>query len=99
MTKFNKIDGEFNEASFRGISQLPNHVKLIKKSEYYEYNIEPENIPEPEMYEEHPNSEGVAVYATTEKYKEFFSDVDYKLIKEVSVGNVSGSLMVHYRES
>ncbi len=49
------------------------------------------------VLEEHPDSEGVAVYATTEKYKDFFSDVDYKLIKEVTVGNVSGSLMVHYR--
>lgn len=51
------------------------------------------------VLEEHPSSEGVAVYATTDKYRNFFSDVDYKLIKEVSVGNVSGALMVHYRES
>ncbi|MGB1198758.1 MAG: GNAT family N-acetyltransferase [Thalassotalea sp.] len=50
------------------------------------------------LLEEHPDSEGVAVYATTEKYREFFADVDYQLVKEVSVGNVSGSLMVHYRE-
>lgn len=51
------------------------------------------------VLEEHPDSEGVAVYATTEKYKNFFKDVDYKFIKEVNVGNVSGSLMVHYREN
>jgi hypothetical protein len=50
------------------------------------------------ILEEHSDSEGVAVYATTEKYKNFFTDVNYKLIKEVSVGNVSGSLMVHYRK-
>lgn len=49
------------------------------------------------LLDEHPDSEGVAVYATTEKYKEFFSDVDYQFISEVAVGNVSGSLMVHYR--
>jgi hypothetical protein len=49
------------------------------------------------LLDEHPESEGVAVYATTEKYQQFFTDVDYQLIKEVSVGNVSGSLMVHYR--
>lgn len=51
------------------------------------------------VLEEHPDSEGVAVYATTEKYKNFFKDVDYKFIKEVNVGNVSGSLMVHYRKN
>jgi len=42
-------------------------------------------------------SEGVAVFATTSKYKDFFKDVDYEFIKEVNVGNVSGSLMVHFR--
>ena len=51
------------------------------------------------VLEEHPSSEGVAVFATTEKYQEFFSDVDYQLVKDVNVGNVSGSLMVHYRDS
>jgi len=49
------------------------------------------------LLDEHPESEGVAVYATTKKYQQFFTDVDYQLVKEVSVGNVSGSLMVHYR--
>jgi len=49
------------------------------------------------VLEEHPDSEGVAVYATTEKYRDFFKDVDYEYIKEVTVGNVSGSLMVNYR--
>ena len=49
------------------------------------------------VLEEHGDSEGVAVYATNEKYKAFFKDVDYQFIKEVEVGNVSGSLMVHYR--
>lgn len=49
------------------------------------------------VLDEHPESEGVAVFATMEKYQKFFQEVDYKLIKEVTVGNVSGSLMVHYR--
>lgn len=49
------------------------------------------------ILDEHQDSEGVAVYATTEKYQTFFKGVDYQLIKEVTVGKVSGSLMVHYR--
>jgi len=49
------------------------------------------------LLEEHPESEGVAVYATTKKYQEFFKDVDYQFVKNVTVGNVSGSLMVHYK--
>ena len=49
------------------------------------------------LLDEHSESEGVAVYATSSKYQEFFKDVDYKFIKEVTVGNVSGSLKVHYR--
>ncbi len=47
---------------------------------------------------EHKDSEGVAVYATSKKYKAFFKDVHYQFIKEVVVGNVSGSLMVCYRD-
>ena len=49
------------------------------------------------LLEEHSESEGVAVYATTEKYQAFFKDVDYTFVKDVTVGNVSGSLMVHYK--
>jgi len=49
------------------------------------------------LLDEYPDSEGVAVYATTKKYKAFFKDVEYEFIKDVVVGNVSGSLMVHYR--
>ncbi|RHW75452.1 GNAT family N-acetyltransferase [Colwellia sp. RSH04] len=49
------------------------------------------------VLEEHPDSEGVAVYATSGKFKAFFENVDYQLVKEVSVGNVSGSVMVHHR--
>ena len=49
------------------------------------------------ILEENKESEGVAVFATTSKYKDFFKDVDYNFIKEVSVGKVSGSLMVHFR--
>ncbi|MFB1014104.1 MAG: GNAT family N-acetyltransferase [Alteromonadaceae bacterium] len=50
------------------------------------------------VLEEYPESEGVAVYATTEKYRAFFGGGDYKIIEEVSVGNVSGALMIHYRK-
>ncbi|NMP33283.1 GNAT family N-acetyltransferase [Thalassotalea sp. M1531] len=49
------------------------------------------------VLEEHPDSEGVAVYATNDKYREFFKDVDYEYIEEVQVGKVSGALMLHYR--
>jgi GNAT superfamily N-acetyltransferase len=50
------------------------------------------------VLEEHKDSEGVAVFATNDKFKEFFNDVDYQLIDEVTIGKVSGALMVHYRE-
>lgn len=50
------------------------------------------------ILDEHKDSEGVAVYATSKKYKAFFNDVNYQFIDEVEVGNVSGSLMVYYRE-
>lgn len=51
------------------------------------------------ILKEHSDSEGVAVYATSKKYKAFFNDVNYKFIKEVEVGNVSGSLMVYFRDN
>ena len=51
------------------------------------------------VLDEHPNSEGVAVYATSGKFKEFFQNVDYQTVEEVTVGNVCGSVMVHYRNS
>jgi len=50
------------------------------------------------MLDEHPSSEGVVVYATTDKYLNFFSDVGYETVKQVQVGNVSGTLMVHTRK-
>lgn len=50
------------------------------------------------VLEEHKDSEGVAVFATNEKFKTFFKNVEYQHIAEVTVGKVSGSLMVHYRE-
>jgi len=50
------------------------------------------------ILDEHTESEGVAVYATSKKFKSFFSDVDYEFVKEVVVGKVSGSLMVHYKK-
>lgn len=48
------------------------------------------------VLDEHDESEGVVVYATTDKYRGFFNDVDYKFLKDVTVGHVTGSLMVHY---
>lgn len=51
------------------------------------------------VLDEHPNSEGVAVYATSGKFKEFFNNVDYQTVEEVKVGNVCGAVMVHYRGS
>lgn len=50
------------------------------------------------ILQEHPESEGVAVYVTSEKYRAFFADSDYESICDLSVGNVSGTLMLHYRE-
>jgi len=50
------------------------------------------------VLEEHGNSEGVAVYATSGKFRAFFEDADYKFVKDVTVGKVSGALMVHYRD-
>lgn len=47
---------------------------------------------------EHDDSEGVAVYATSGKFKAFFEDANYQFIKDVTVGNVSGALMVYYRD-
>ncbi|WP_425544892.1 GNAT family N-acetyltransferase [Colwellia asteriadis] len=51
------------------------------------------------VLDEHTDSEGVAVYATSGKFKAFFENVGYEVIKEVTVGNVSGSVMVHYRNN
>ena len=51
------------------------------------------------VLDEHPDSEGVAVYATSGKFKEFFKQVDYQIVAEVTVGNVYGSVMVHYRDT
>ncbi len=50
------------------------------------------------VLEEHGDSEGVAVYATSGKFRTFFEDSDYQFVKDVTVGKVSGALMVHYRD-
>lgn len=50
------------------------------------------------VLKEHTDSEGVAVYATSAKFKDFFEGANYKFIQDVSVGKVSGALMVHYRD-
>nr|MBL0710622.1 GNAT family N-acetyltransferase [Colwellia sp.] len=49
------------------------------------------------ILEEHGDSEGVAAYATSEKFKHFFEGAHYQFIKDVTVGQVSGALMVYYR--
>lgn len=49
------------------------------------------------VLEEHGNSEGVAVYATSGKFKSFFEESNYQFVKELTVGKVSGSLMVYYK--
>jgi hypothetical protein len=50
------------------------------------------------VLEEHSDSEGVAVYATSGKFRAFFEEADYKFIKDLTVGKVSGALMVYYRK-
>lgn len=50
------------------------------------------------ILDDHPDSEGVAVYATTGKFKAFFKGANYQTIKDVTVGNVCGTVMVHYRD-
>ena len=47
---------------------------------------------------EHPSSEGVAVFATNDKYRQFFKDANYQMVKEIQVGQVNGALMLNYRE-
>ncbi|WNC73734.1 GNAT family N-acetyltransferase [Thalassotalea psychrophila] len=51
------------------------------------------------VFEDETESEGVAIYVTSDKYKEFFKECDYDIIKEITVGNVTGPLMVHYKDS
>ncbi len=50
------------------------------------------------VLEENPDSEGVAIYVTSDKYRDFFQECDYQVVKEVTVGKVTGPLMIHYRE-
>lgn len=50
------------------------------------------------ILKEHSDSEGIAVYATSDKYRAFFEDADYQFIEDISVGKVTGALMVHYRK-
>ncbi|NMP16435.1 GNAT family N-acetyltransferase [Thalassotalea sp. Y01] len=49
--------------------------------------------------EDDSSSEGVVIYVTSDKYKAFFKECDYKTLAEITVGQVTGPLMVHYRES
>jgi len=51
------------------------------------------------VLEEHGDSEGVAVYATSGKFRYFFEEANYQYVKEVTVGQVSGALMVYYRNT
>ncbi|TKB43564.1 GNAT family N-acetyltransferase [Thalassotalea mangrovi] len=50
------------------------------------------------VLDENQDSEGVAIYVTSDKYLEFFKECDYQVVKEVTVGKVTGHLMIHYRE-
>ncbi|WP_371189588.1 GNAT family N-acetyltransferase [Thalassotalea maritima] len=50
------------------------------------------------VLEEDPESEGVVVYVTSDKYKAFFNECLYTTLTDISVGKVTGPLMVHYRE-
>lgn len=51
-----------------------------------------------QILELHAESEALVVFATNSKYQAFFNDVGYETIQELTIGRVSGSLMVHYRE-
>ena len=50
------------------------------------------------VLEEHGESEGVAVYATSGKFRKFFEEAEYQFVENVTVGKVSGALMVYYRD-
>ena len=49
------------------------------------------------MLTEHQTSEGIVVFATTDKYREFFTDVGYEFVNQITIGRVSGALMLHRR--
>ncbi len=51
------------------------------------------------VLKEHGDSEGVAVYATSGKFRRFFEEVNYQFIEDITVGQVSGALMVYYRNT
>ena len=47
------------------------------------------------VLEDESESEGVAIYVTTDKYKQFFSECDYEFVSDITVGNITGPLMIH----
>lgn len=51
------------------------------------------------VLEENQESEGIAVYASTGKYRNFFNEGGYEFVTDVTVGNVTGALMVYRRSS
>lgn len=51
------------------------------------------------ILEEHTDTEGVAVYATSEKLNSFFAKAQYQYVEEVTVNHVTGALMVYHRGS
>ncbi len=51
------------------------------------------------ILEENPDSEGVAVFATSKKYQDFFNEVHYEFVKQLDVGKVSGALMILHRNN
>ncbi len=62
---------------------------------FWQYLIVAVNI----VLEEHGGSKGVAVYATSGKFRRFFEEANYKFVKEVTVGHISGALMVYYHNT
>lgn len=46
---------------------------------------------------EDQHSQGIAVYSTMKKYRHFFEDCGYELIKAMEMGKVKGNLMFRYR--
>lgn len=63
------------------------------ESEYYENNIEPADIPEPEMYEEHPNNEP-AVEISKESIEDLIKDIRPK--KKQTISQQQSSNMDQY---
>lgn len=51
------------------------------------------------VLDDYPESQGIAVYASTGKYREFFNEGGYQFVSDVTVGHVTGALMLYYRDN